>query len=233
MRISDAAAAAGCSPRMVRYHHRTGALPEPPRSANGYRDYQLDDVVRLIRLTTLTRAGVPATAADTDLQDALTAVDARIDQLRRQRQALIAMLTGDHRIPTDVAALFDSIRRWFEPLGLAGHIGRERAAVQLMVDTGMTTPETWQLLRSTLPDRRRRTMTADGYRAWDELGKLRPHAPTVPALVDRCRLALRHGITAGLTDTLVPGNLPLTPADHPTAGAQQQALDALLAEATP
>ncbi len=233
MRISDAAAAAGCSPRMIRYYHRTGALPEPPRSSNGYRDYRLDDIARLIRLTTITRAGVPASAADADLQEALTAVETRIDQLRLQRQTLLDMLAGDRRIPPDVVALFDSTLRWFRPHGHSGHLTQERAALQLMVDTGMTTPETWRLLRRTLPDLQRRRLTADGYRAWDELGTLRPGAPAVSSLVERCSHAARHGITAGLTDTLIPGDLPLTPADHPTEGAQRQALEAILAEVTP
>ena len=72
---------------MVRYYHRTGVLPEPPRTSAGYRDYQLSDVALLLKLRTLTDAGIAATLhgmlwghvrrADI-VQDALDNVDKEI-----------------------------------------------------------------------------------------------------------------------------------------------------------
>lgn len=59
MRIGQVAEAAGVTQRTVRYYHRLGLLPEPDRRANGYRDYPVDDVVRLLRIRWLAESGVP------------------------------------------------------------------------------------------------------------------------------------------------------------------------------
>ena len=53
--IGQLAEAAGVHLETVRYYERRGLLPEPPRSAAGYRLYGLDDVDRL-RLITRAKA---------------------------------------------------------------------------------------------------------------------------------------------------------------------------------
>src|SRR5699024_11261747 len=58
MRISEVARAAGCSVRAVRHYHASGALPEPPRTAGGYRDYGLADLAALLRVRALVDAGI-------------------------------------------------------------------------------------------------------------------------------------------------------------------------------
>ncbi len=45
MRIGEIAGIVGVSTRAVRHYHRIGLLPEPPRRANGYREYTLRDAV--------------------------------------------------------------------------------------------------------------------------------------------------------------------------------------------
>lgn len=45
--IGKLADAAGVNIETVRYYERRGLLPEPPRSASGYRQYSDDDVWRL------------------------------------------------------------------------------------------------------------------------------------------------------------------------------------------
>ena len=42
------AALTGVSIETVRYYHRIGLLPEPPRNGSGYRQYTADDVGRLL-----------------------------------------------------------------------------------------------------------------------------------------------------------------------------------------
>lgn len=37
----------GCNPETIRYYEKVGLLPDPPRSANGYRVYPPDLVARL------------------------------------------------------------------------------------------------------------------------------------------------------------------------------------------
>jgi MerR family transcriptional regulator, copper efflux regulator len=47
MRISDAAAAAGTTPRALRFYESNGLLPPPPRGRSGQRVYGPRDVARL------------------------------------------------------------------------------------------------------------------------------------------------------------------------------------------
>jgi len=47
MTISDVAAATGFTPPTIRYYERIGLLPEPDRSASGYRLYDADGLERL------------------------------------------------------------------------------------------------------------------------------------------------------------------------------------------
>lgn len=41
------AARTGCNPETVRYYEKISLLPEPPRSANGYRSYDDSQITRL------------------------------------------------------------------------------------------------------------------------------------------------------------------------------------------
>ncbi|MGW0663989.1 MerR family transcriptional regulator [Streptodolium elevatio] len=47
MRIGDAAAAAGTTPRALRFYEERGLLPPPARSTSGQRVYDLTDVIRI------------------------------------------------------------------------------------------------------------------------------------------------------------------------------------------
>lgn len=47
MKIGEVAERSGCHPETVRYCERIGLLPEPPRTAGGYRDYRPADADRL------------------------------------------------------------------------------------------------------------------------------------------------------------------------------------------
>ncbi|MBO2456883.1 MerR family transcriptional regulator [Actinomadura violacea] len=51
MRIGDAAAAAGTTPRALRFYEQRGLLSPPPRTASGQREYGVGEVnrVRIIR----------------------------------------------------------------------------------------------------------------------------------------------------------------------------------------
>lgn len=71
MRIGHLAAAADTTPRAVRHYHRLGLLPEPARTAGGYRDYTMADLARLMRIRWLADSGVPLGAISVVLGDAL------------------------------------------------------------------------------------------------------------------------------------------------------------------
>src|SRR5450631_2051395 len=57
--IGQVASYAGVTVRAVRHYHQRGLLAEPARDSSGYRRYDADAVVDLIRIKTLSQAGVP------------------------------------------------------------------------------------------------------------------------------------------------------------------------------
>ena len=120
MRIGDAAAAAGTTPRALRFYEERGLLPPPRRTATGQRRYGPDEVarVRVIRellglgLTVEDLRGIadrihllagdpqlPCTSTDSAspgqhvIAHRLAALDAEIDRLTRLR-TLLAQRTG-------------------------------------------------------------------------------------------------------------------------------------------
>ncbi|MEV0248843.1 MerR family transcriptional regulator [Nocardia sp. NPDC050712] len=86
---------AGTSLRAVRHYHEVGLLPEPERRANGYKQYGVAHLVRLLRIKRLTDLGFSLTQiaemgdADEHPQQALRTLDAElaatIEGLQRAR----------------------------------------------------------------------------------------------------------------------------------------------------
>jgi DNA-binding transcriptional MerR regulator len=58
MNSGEIARMAGVSVRTLRHYHQIGVLPEPARRANGYREYTVGDLVRLLRIRRLAELGV-------------------------------------------------------------------------------------------------------------------------------------------------------------------------------
>jgi DNA-binding transcriptional MerR regulator len=89
---------AGVSLRAVRHYHEVGLLAEPERRANGYKQYGVAHLVRLLRIRRLTDLGFSlaqiADMGDAEHQpeEALRALDAElastIERLRRARAEL-------------------------------------------------------------------------------------------------------------------------------------------------
>ncbi|MER6189594.1 MerR family transcriptional regulator [Streptomyces cyaneofuscatus] len=69
VKIGDAAAFAGTTPRAIRHYHAIGLLPEPERGGDGRRRYGHQDMIRLLWIRRMAGAGI---ALD-DIRDALTA----------------------------------------------------------------------------------------------------------------------------------------------------------------
>ena len=119
--IGQLASYAGATNRAVRHYHQVGLLPEPERDASGYRSYDADAVVRLIRIRTLAEAGVPLARVQTLLDaDEETFVEgtAEIDrQLRRQirelqehRRRIAQLASGDSlAVPDEVRDYLDRV----------------------------------------------------------------------------------------------------------------------------
>ncbi|WUH99298.1 MerR family transcriptional regulator [Spirillospora sp. NBC_00431] len=58
MRISDAAAAAGTTPRALRFYEQRGLLPPPSRTAGGQREYGPGEVARVRTIRHLLSVGL-------------------------------------------------------------------------------------------------------------------------------------------------------------------------------
>lgn len=101
---------AGTSLRAVRHYHQVGLLDEPERRSNGYKQYGVAHLVRLVRIKRLTDLGFSLTQIagmdDTDEhpEEALRSLDAElaatIDRLQRARVELGLIL--ERSAPTDL-----------------------------------------------------------------------------------------------------------------------------------
>ena len=87
--------------RTLRHYHQIGLLPEPPRTAGGYRHYDVGHLVRLLRITRMTALGVPLSVLPSVLDDP-TAAEELLDELDRRAAADIERLTTRR---ADIAAL--------------------------------------------------------------------------------------------------------------------------------
>ncbi|WP_443813081.1 MerR family transcriptional regulator [Collinsella sp.] len=57
MKSGELAHMAGVSVRTLRHYHAIGLLPEPKRSSNGYREYEAEHLLRLLRIRQLASLG--------------------------------------------------------------------------------------------------------------------------------------------------------------------------------
>jgi len=117
VKIGDAAAFAGTTPRAIRHYHSIGLLPEPERGSDDRRRYDYDDMIRLLWIRSISDTGIaladiraaftdtaPAAAGDDDhgvdgvlerLDENLAAQEA---QLQRRRSAVERMRTRGSRL---------------------------------------------------------------------------------------------------------------------------------------
>ncbi|MFB7853240.1 heavy metal-responsive transcriptional regulator [Streptomyces sp. NPDC002466] len=105
MRIGDLATASGLTTKTIRFYEQAGLLPEPPRTAGGYRDYDGDAAGRLAFIrdaqgTGLTLAEIRSIFALRDdgespcghvtalIGQHLADIERRLAELRKTRAAL-------------------------------------------------------------------------------------------------------------------------------------------------
>lgn len=124
MRSNEVAKLAGVTVRTLRHYHQLGLLPEPPRQANGYRDYSPADVARVLRIKRLAGLGFPLSRIGAVLEEmdaegnetSSSALDElgrelalEIERLQEQRRT-IAELRAEHLDP-DLPVRFARILR--------------------------------------------------------------------------------------------------------------------------
>lgn len=213
VKIGDAAAFAGTTPRAIRHYHEIGLLPEPERGGDGRRRYGYDDMIRLLWIRKMAEAGIGLDdmraafdeARDIEeilsrLEEALAAQEAAIKRRRAAVQRLQAVgsplgllseLVTDRLShlppgalrPSDVEALLVT-ERIFGPLG---------AAIQASVF----------IVLATHPDLRAEQDRLDAAEAALDDG-VEPDDPRVEELaVQRCaqQMALEQAIEAAGLDT--------------------------------
>jgi MerR family transcriptional regulator, thiopeptide resistance regulator len=110
---------AGTTVKTVRHYHEIGLLEVPERTSNGYKQYAVTDLVRLLQIKRLTDLGIPLaqipalSGVDHDLEQAIrdvdTEIETRIKRLREIRSELRGILRD--RAPVDVPAGFGAVAR--------------------------------------------------------------------------------------------------------------------------
>ena len=108
MRSNDVAKLAGVTVRTLRHYHQLGLLSEPPRRANGYRDYSPADVARVLRIKRLAALGFPLSRIgdvleEMDAEEHATSASA-LDELDRELALEIARLQEQRRTIAELRA---------------------------------------------------------------------------------------------------------------------------------
>ncbi|MEU2941157.1 MerR family transcriptional regulator [Nocardiopsis alba] len=112
VKIGDAAAFAGTTPRAIRHYHEIGLLPEPERGGDDRRRYGYEDMIRLLWIRKMADAGIAlddirdAFTTGTDSEDGIANTLERLEEtlaeqeaeLRRQRTAVRRMRTEGSRM---------------------------------------------------------------------------------------------------------------------------------------
>ncbi|MFF8955005.1 MerR family transcriptional regulator [Streptomyces sp. NPDC014894] len=116
VKIGDAAAFAGSTPRAIRHYHEIGLLPEPERGGDGRRRYGYEDMIRLLWIRRTADAGIAlddirdafatgTASTGTDSGNEIAGILERLEEtlaereatLRRQRTAVRRMRTEGSR----------------------------------------------------------------------------------------------------------------------------------------
>jgi MerR family transcriptional regulator, copper efflux regulator len=96
MKIGELAGRAGVNVQTVRYYERRDLLPEPERTASGYREYDADDLRRLRFILRAKELGFTLTEIR-DLLGLRASTDATADDVRRRAQEKIDDVEGKLR----------------------------------------------------------------------------------------------------------------------------------------
>jgi DNA-binding transcriptional MerR regulator len=191
--IGQLADYAGVTAKAIRHYHERGLLAEPDRDSSGYRRYDAQHALTLVKIRTLANAGVPLARVKELLDadpDTLTAAIAEIDhdiqdriaQLRRARAQLAQLHGGDRLfVSPDVASHLDRLRE----------LGASERQVRLERDG-------WILMHAASPEdatrwlaEKRELITDPEFRALyldtDAAYDWSPDDPRLPALAERTR----------------------------------------------
>lgn len=210
MLISTLARLVGCSERAIRHYHQIGLLAEPKRLSNGYRDYQISDLNRVLIIRALIDAGIPLAEIGTDIDfpTVLSRIDATIAKLEQQRNNLLRLAETPLGVPADLlTAIEEHLLNCGFPTVLITH---ELESFQLMGICGVTTEETWAQLRTNLKDPAVAISTRTQAQLWQKLATLSPQSDEFEQIIIQIAELLPTGLMAELHPTLREADMPLT-----------------------
>lgn len=117
VKIGDAAAFVGSTPRAIRHYHEIGLLPEPERGSDDRRRYGYEDLIRLLWIRRMADAGIAlddirdafatgTASSGADSEEGVAGILERLEEslaeqeaeLRRQRTAVRRMRTEGSRM---------------------------------------------------------------------------------------------------------------------------------------
>jgi DNA-binding transcriptional MerR regulator len=207
--IGQLARYAGVTTKAVRVYHDRGLLPEPPRDSSGYRRYDAEHAVQLVKIRTLAAAGVPLArirellaagpqvfaAAIEEIDGALLT---RARQIQRTREQIAELRAGDGlfvspRVAEYLAALRDA--------GISERTVRmERDLWILLQSAAPGLAEAWVTDKlGAIADPSFRTL----YREYDAAYDWAPDDPRLAGVAERTRRWY-----AGRESDVEPGPLP-------------------------
>ncbi|ARX80727.1 MerR family transcriptional regulator [Streptomyces alboflavus] len=118
VKIGDAAAFAGTTPRAIRHYHQIGLLPEPERGGDGRRRYGYDDMIRLLWIRKMAEAGISLD----DMRAAFDETRGIEENLGRLEESLAAREADIRR----QRAALQRLRAVGNPLGLLSDLVTDR-----------------------------------------------------------------------------------------------------------
>lgn len=151
MLSKDVARLSGVTVRTLRHYHQIGILPEPPRRENGYREYGVVDVARVLRIKRLASLGLSLEQIGSILEEegageTRTSEEAAelLDEIDAELEAQISQLEERRRIVSLLRRELDEGGFVLEASApIRGHVSR---MVELGASEKTVTAELYQLL---------------------------------------------------------------------------------------
>ncbi|MEV6570263.1 MerR family transcriptional regulator [Streptomyces sp. NPDC051577] len=128
VKIGDAAAFVGTTPRAIRHYHEIGLLPEPVRGSDDRRRYGYEDMIRLLWIRKMADAGI---ALD-DIRDAFT--DTASDDTAAASDASGAAGAADAEGDDSITSILERLEEAL--VAQEAELRRQRTAVQRMRTEG-------------------------------------------------------------------------------------------------
>lgn len=247
MKITEFAKAGRTTARAVRHYHQIGILPEPARRANGYREYTLSDLARLLRITWLARAGVPlrqiaslddgdSASTKRELEEVAAAVAAERDRLARQYDALSAMIEATERgraltaLPPQLAKTLDRLAEQVTDRAAARVLQTDRDMLEVLALTGELSSQMAQAYQQLADDPHALRATLETARAFADL-----EGQPVTAVTERIDDVVGRMLANPAVLQMLAGELPPEPPGEESAffipdSAQREVVMRLLAK---